>query len=264
MADSKGKQIICSSCGAEFEDTMPKCPYCGTMNYKGAEMEYLDRLEDVRSDMEQLGSVPERETRSELKKQRKWILKLALLMVVAAVLLFLGMKWREFRYSDHRDSKADYAWQKENFPVLDQLYKDEKYEQLLDAYVEAVKENKPIDQWEHSDFCSRMVHCRESLELLELEKGGETLSQNDEVRLLDNYWILKGISYGADLAKDEQERLNISVNEVLGCLEGRWDFPEETRQEFERQIRKNYGYPDYDSCEEYIKQWMKGRKQHEM
>ena len=92
MAGSKVKKIICNSCGAEFEDTLPECPYCGTMNYKGAEMEYFGRLEEVRSDMEQLGSVPEQETRSELKKQRKWILKLVLLLAVAAVLLFLGME----------------------------------------------------------------------------------------------------------------------------------------------------------------------------
>ena len=105
MAGSKVKKIICNSCGAEFEDTLPECPYCGTMNYKGAEMEYFGRLEEVRSDMEQLGSVPEQETRSELKKQRKWILKLVLFLAVAAVLLFLGMKWREFRYSDQRDNR---------------------------------------------------------------------------------------------------------------------------------------------------------------
>ena len=264
MAGSKVKKIICNSCGAEFEDTLPECPYCGTMNYKGAEMEYFGRLEEVRSDMEQLGSVPEQETRSELKKQRKWILKLVLFLAVAAVLLFLGMKWREFRYSDQRDSKADYAWQKENFPILDQLYKEENYDKLLDAYVEAVKENKPIDLWEHYDFCLKMVYCRDTLELLEREKGGETLSKNDEICLLDNYWILKGIPYGADLTKDEEERLDDSVKEVLGCLEGRWNFPEETRKEFERQIRNQNGYPDYDYCEEYIKQWMKGGKQHEM
>ena len=37
MADTEVKKIICSSCGAEFEDTLPKCPYCGSLNYKGAE-----------------------------------------------------------------------------------------------------------------------------------------------------------------------------------------------------------------------------------
>ena len=47
MADTTVKKIICSSCGAEFEDTLPKCPYCGSLNYKGAEAEYLGKLESM-------------------------------------------------------------------------------------------------------------------------------------------------------------------------------------------------------------------------
>ena len=54
MADTTVKKIICSSCGAEFEDTLPKCPYCGSLNYKGAEAEYLGKLESMRQDMQQL------------------------------------------------------------------------------------------------------------------------------------------------------------------------------------------------------------------
>ena len=48
MADQAVKKIICNSCGAEFEDTLPKCPYCGSLNYKGAEAEYLGKLEGMR------------------------------------------------------------------------------------------------------------------------------------------------------------------------------------------------------------------------
>ena len=61
MADTEVKKIICSSCGAEFEDTLPKCPYCGSLNYKGAEAEYLGKLESMRQDMQQLEQVPEKE-----------------------------------------------------------------------------------------------------------------------------------------------------------------------------------------------------------
>ena len=57
MADTTVKKIICSSCGAEFEDTLPKCPYCGSLNYKGAEAEYLGKLESMRQDMHDIGQV---------------------------------------------------------------------------------------------------------------------------------------------------------------------------------------------------------------
>ena len=78
MADTEVKKIICSSCGAEFEDTLPKCPYCGSLNYKGAEAEYLGKLEDVRRDMQQLEQVPEKELKKKMNKEnqkRKKLLK---------------------------------------------------------------------------------------------------------------------------------------------------------------------------------------------
>ena len=70
-----GKRIICSSCGAEFDNDMAKCPYCGTMNYEGAEKEYLEKLEDVREDLDDLNEVPLEETKKEFKKQGRLIRK---------------------------------------------------------------------------------------------------------------------------------------------------------------------------------------------
>ena len=79
MADTEVKKIICSSCGAEFEDTLPKCPYCGSLNYKGAEAEYLGKLESMRQDMQQLEQVPEKELKKKLKKKQKFVIKLLII-----------------------------------------------------------------------------------------------------------------------------------------------------------------------------------------
>ena len=77
MADTTVKKIICSSCGAEFEDTLPKCPYCGSLNYKGAEAEYLGKLESMRQDMQQLEQVPEKELKKNSAELEKLNAKLA-------------------------------------------------------------------------------------------------------------------------------------------------------------------------------------------
>lgn len=61
------KKIICKYCGAKFDEIKSKCPYCGSTNYKGAEAEYFDKLEDVREDMEDLENVPVQETKKELR-----------------------------------------------------------------------------------------------------------------------------------------------------------------------------------------------------
>ena len=59
------KLIHCKSCGAEFEENLAKCPYCGTLNYKGAEQEYLNKLKNIQEDMEDLQEVPEDEVKKE-------------------------------------------------------------------------------------------------------------------------------------------------------------------------------------------------------
>ena len=87
MADTTVKKIICSSCGAEFEDTLPKCPYCGSLNYKGAEAEYLGKLESMRQDMQQLEQVPEKELKKKLKKKQKFVIKLLILLAALAAIL---------------------------------------------------------------------------------------------------------------------------------------------------------------------------------
>ena len=36
-----GKKIVCTSCGAEFDEELAGCPYCGSANLKGEETEYM-------------------------------------------------------------------------------------------------------------------------------------------------------------------------------------------------------------------------------
>ena len=46
------KMVSCSSCGAEFEAKLVRCPYCGTAYEPAAEEEYVGKLEGVRSELE--------------------------------------------------------------------------------------------------------------------------------------------------------------------------------------------------------------------
>lgn len=71
------KKIICSGCGAEYDATLPKCPYCDIINYSGAEAEYLNKLDDVREDMEELAYVPQESVKAELKSRDVWLERLS-------------------------------------------------------------------------------------------------------------------------------------------------------------------------------------------
>ena len=43
--------IICPNCGAEIENDVTKCPYCGYINVEGAEKKYFDELDDIKEDL---------------------------------------------------------------------------------------------------------------------------------------------------------------------------------------------------------------------
>lgn len=251
MADTKAKKIICSSCGAEFEDTLPKCPYCGSLNYKGAEAEYLGKLESMREDMQQLEKVPEQELKVKIKKKQKFVVKVLILLVVLAA-AFAAVVFAA-RYTKPRDAKADYQWQKENFPVLDRLYQEKDFEGLTQFYIQAIGEDKLIDVWEHSGIFPRLVSCQSAKEYLEMEQNGETLLEYQQVQLLDDYWTMRGLEYSGGMSEEDKEYIRPYVEATLSSLADRYTFTAEEEKKFEESLQNNYGYPRYEDCEEYIK-----------
>ena len=46
------KMVKCTSCGAEFDAELVRCPYCGTAYEPAAEEEYMGQLENVRTELE--------------------------------------------------------------------------------------------------------------------------------------------------------------------------------------------------------------------
>ena len=253
------KKIICSSCGGEFEDTLPKCPYCSSLNYKGAELEYLEKLEDVRSDVEELGAVPEREVKKELRKQGRFVLKV--LLVVAAILaVFVGLYiWDELKYA--RDPQADYAWKQENYPIMNELYAQGKYEELVAFRKEAYTQNAPLYEWEHREFCDIMEVVLELEDIWKREAAGEPLVDSDYMSLLYREWNLTGEDWKGNLSEEEIEILLPMIRTVQEDFEGRWEFTEEQRAEFEEARRENYGIVPYKLCDKYVEQWLKEMKQ---
>ena len=251
MADTTVKKIICSSCGAEFEDTLPKCPYCGSLNYKGAEAEYLGKLESMRQDMQQLEQVPEKELKKKLKKKQKFVIKL--LILLAALAAILAVIVFRVQYIEPRDARADYLWEKENFPILDRLYQEKDLEALMDFYEQAVEENRTIDRWEHSGIFRWLMSCRDAREYLALEQSGETLNEYQQALLLDDYWMMRGLDYSeVILTEKDREYIRPYVEATLNSLADRYTFTAEEEKKFEDSLRNNYGYPRYEDCEEYF------------
>lgn len=158
-----GDKITCSSCGAQVDAKLPRCPFCDTLLVEGAEEEYMDKLHDVRKSMEDLNQVPKGAVVNEVKKQGKRIRRIMMITAVIVILLVLLFLWQERQYE--RDNKADYIWGQQNFPVMSQMYEEGRLEELEEFYYDALMEDKPVWNWEYfEEYSDVLEEAYENLE----------------------------------------------------------------------------------------------------
>ena len=79
--------IKCQNCGADIEELVPRCPYCGAMNEPGAEHKYMQDLYKLKDDLEDLGDMPQEEISDEVKTHAKFTGKAFGVIVLIALLL---------------------------------------------------------------------------------------------------------------------------------------------------------------------------------
>lgn len=148
-------KIICSYCGAEIEDSLPKCPFCDTLIPQGAEADYMEKLYDIQEDMEELKDVPSEIMKTEIKHQGKRMKKVILITLCAAAVLAVLFAWNERQYD--RNHTADYIWEHEMFPIMSELYENEKYDELEEMYYAALMDDKSVWNWEYYEAFSRIL-----------------------------------------------------------------------------------------------------------
>ncbi len=253
------KLIVCDSCGAQFGNDEAKCPYCGTMNYAGAEKEYLGKLEEIREGVEDLETVPVREAKAELKKQgsfvKKVVIGFCLLAAVLGIVMFLYEKFYE------RDKKEDFLWEQTNFPIMDEMYASGKYEELVEFYQQAEQEDRTVYMWEHAEFARAYGYVQNYYEdLAFMETLAESEKQAIEVWEYSLYlwsqWKVLSYRYSVDLTEDEKAYFEKDFLAVEQSLRNNWDYDEETYQKFYNMISGPNAFGvTFDECDAYIEKW---------
>jgi len=84
-----GKEIICKSCGASFDEALVRCPYCGTAYLPAEEQEHMEKLEEIRQDLREY----EKESVKKPGKKLVTAIFIALLVIVAIVLFVISGIW---------------------------------------------------------------------------------------------------------------------------------------------------------------------------
>lgn len=95
------KEIVCGNCGAEYDVSLVRCPYCGAAYAPAEEEEYMGRLEEVREDLH-------RETEKgdiRIKRGMSSALRVILLAVIVILVLAFFVLWLSGRQEKSRTDR---------------------------------------------------------------------------------------------------------------------------------------------------------------
>ena len=210
-------KLICPNCGAAIEAKEPKCPFCGYINIPGAEEKFMRDLEQTEEALNQIPKEQEKNYKKSMKKSTKVIFVTILIAgIIATVLVGLYFLLDHiFTSMDNYDPKVEMAWERENYPILDELYEAGDYDEILafeeNMYRQNEEEgtNHSIYNWEHSDFID--AH-RRFLELQDYEeiltKEGELSKYQAELAVYYSIWFHYR-NYKNELGTYTEEELEI-------------------------------------------------------
>lgn len=256
--NTAGKMIKCSYCGGEFDEMLAGCPFCNSTNIKGAQAEYMDKLEDVREDLQQLTELPMEEVENAARKGRK----LVTIAVVIALMVFvlLGAFVLIMQNIDKRDVKADLTWQLENYPKLDVLYENGEYRELVEWYDRGYENEWPIQDWEHYWFLTNLSGYLWVSDIVETKSGTESYTANEYEDIL--YYGLKIRFDKGDslISADEREKLKPYAEIITTEMNRIFDFSTEDMQAFEKEAADNYGIVSFDTCKKYVEKWQRSNQ----
>lgn len=252
------EKILCRSCGAEYDGRETKCPWCGTRTDAGAEREYMNKLSDVKEDLEGLSDIPGQSFRRNAGKQIRqirWILVFAAILFLIPACMMVSAELRE-----RAAAKKALAWEKEHFPEFNALYQDGRYEELADRVEEALDQELPIWNWRHYSFAMALItlrsaeQCRDLLEQAELSAASGGSSSGDmqvfKADLLFFELRLEKLREVRDLSAQDLDYLLPLAEPFAADRKQRFPMTEEALQTF----YLDDWYVNYETCLEYVQE----------
>lgn len=205
--------MICRNCGGKFSDELEKCPYCGTMNTKGAFGHYRKRLNKYKDNLGNLNNDAYNSLQELLIKS----LVKGVLIVAICVIVGVGIGFILPRGYDSP------AYEKELYQKI--VWLDSKTAELNAAYVnddlEAIDKLKSDDEgaiynWEHYDIYTLMDYAEDFKAMVEEVKNSDSLMDYNVYRFAYGLELLynpEAIT-NFDLDDEEKQKYQKLVNDV--------------------------------------------------
>ena len=250
--------MYCGNCGGEITDKDAYCPYCGVMNVRAAETEYMEKLEDIRENTEKLGDEGGRHTKKEVRR----VGRLAVIIFAIVAVLVLGLfvfSWAmdHFFYGNGRDARDEAAFKEKYFPKLEELYASGDMDATCDYLNEIGGEDgaEVLQMWPHYKYISyymdyKIVHAIPGTELdndFWNLKYGEVLYAGIELIYQAGYFGQKNMS------AEETEKVKGYASEAEDIFSEYFSLDKSELDEIYRDCTDEEGYVYYTKIQEWAK-----------
>ncbi len=240
-------EVRCVNCGAYYEEGSYNCPYCGYITPENAEAKYMNTLDGIKDNLEELADDGEEAAVAESKS----IVKRVVILIII-VLAILGVCALIFVVPKKIKEEANSRWAVVNYPRFQQLYDDGDYDTLLVEYRTAKADEKPVYGFKHAAFC-------DALGVIEsAETAYKYVDSNESV---DNYWNIElfynemkcyAFDCGYGLTEQEKKMLKEKAQTYLDDATLRYGLTSAELDEWMEKAKKDSGYISYTDCKDYL------------
>ena len=250
--------MYCGNCGGEITDKDAYCPYCGVMNVRAAETEYMEKLEDLRENTEKLGDEGGRHTKKEVRR----VGRLAVIIFAIVAVLVLGLfvfSWAmdHFFYGNGRDARDEAAFKEKYFPKLEELYASGDMDATCDYLNEIGGEDgaEVLQMWPHYKYISyymdyKIVH---AIPGTELDNDFWNLKY-DEVLYAGIELIYQAGYFGQkNMSAEETEKVKKYASEAEDIFSEYFSLDKSELDEIYRNCTDEEGYVYYTKIQEWAK-----------
>lgn len=148
--------MLCANCGAGFSADETRCPYCGALNAGGAERAYMEALDDIKEDTEELASDAQRGFTTNLHGNARRAVRIILAVIVVMTALFLAFNAMNGNEEQRaiESYQARESFRTQHFAEMNRLYAAGDDEALSDYVLNLVDEPgyDAVFAWEHYAF----------------------------------------------------------------------------------------------------------------
>ena len=258
--------VKCSNCGAEIKKSDTKCPFCGYINEEGAEKKYMNRLYDIRDNLDTV----DEEAAAAYGKGYGKILKIVVItLVVLLVLTGIGYMISEAKKSRNRGSDVkksndmleEMAWRKEAYSEFDSLYEKGDYEKMCEAVFSSYKDDHSPYEWDHYWFAevyNNYLLTKQDLERIDKDGWREYEAGSIFYRCSFCYYdeVYKDGKYNRKLTDEEVEKLQPVIKYMHDVLHDRLGFSDEDMSELKDTLVGEYSDLDYEKCAKVARERM--------